>query len=116
MELMDDFKSTINSKIYKKWYTEKIPERSRITYKIRDNIDNFVKIYIINQEGTSKEEELSKLNEEKNIFVSHMSNAILVLRQESRKIKNSPNFVTYIFEKVLFIYVSTSNTEDTLLS
>ena len=39
-----DFKNTIHSKIYqKKDILQKIPERSRITYKIRDNIDEFIK-------------------------------------------------------------------------
>ena len=38
-----DFKNTIHSKIYqKKDILQKIPERSRTTYKIRYNIDKFV--------------------------------------------------------------------------
>ena len=109
-----DFKNTIHSKIYqKKDILQKIPERSRITYKIRDNIDEFIKSYIIEENGTSKEEELKeKLKEYKNISVLHMANAILILRKELSKIENLPDFIAYIFDKALFIYVSTSNTED----
>ena len=109
-----DFKNTIHSKIYqKKDILQKIPERSRITYKIRDNIDEFIKNYIIEENGTTKEEELKeKLKEYKNISVLHMANAILILRKELSKIENLPDFIAYIFDKALFIYVSTSNTED----
>lgn len=109
-----DFKSTIHSKIYqKKDILQKIPERSRITYKIRENIDDFIKTFILEEGGTVQEDELKqKLKEEKNISVTHMANAILILRQELIKIENLPEFVAYIFDRALFIYVSTSNTED----
>lgn len=89
-----------------------VPERSRITYKIRDNIDDFIKSYIIEENGTIKEEELNNLREEKNISVSHMANAILILRRELSKKENIFEFAKYLNRKALFIYVSTSNTED----
>lgn len=89
-----------------------VPERSRITYKIRDNIDEFIKSYIIEENGTIKEEELNNLKEEKNISVSHMANAILILRRELSKKENIFEFAKYLNRKALFIYVSTSNTED----
>ena len=93
-----DFKNTIHSKIYqKKDILQKIPERSRITYKIRDNIDEFTKKYIIEENGTTKEEELKeKLKEYKNVSVLHMANAILILRKELSKIENLPDFIAYI--------------------
>lgn len=107
------YKKTLHEKIYQeKDELQGIPERSRITYKIRDNIGEFIKTYIVNEDGTDKEEELKKLKEENNISIAHMANTILLLREELDKIENLPNFVKYIFSKALFIYVSTSNTED----
>lgn len=114
-DLIDDSKNktTIHSKIYQeKDELEGIPERTRITYKIRDNVDEFIKKYIIEYNGTSQEENLIRIKNENNISLSHMANAILVMRERLKDRTELPKFVGYIFSKALFIYVSTSNTED----
>ncbi|WP_434793582.1 hypothetical protein TPDSL_34610 [Terrisporobacter petrolearius] len=114
-DLIDDSKNktTIHSKIYQeKDELEGIPERTRITYKIRDNVDEFIKKYIIEYNGTSQEEDLIRIKNENNISLSHMANAILVMREILKHKADLPKFVGYIFSKALFIYVSTSNTED----
>lgn len=114
-DLIDDSKNktTIHSKIYQeKDELEGIPERTRITYKIRDNVDEFIKKYIIEYNGTSQEEHLIRIKNENNISLSHMANAILVMREILKHKADLPKFVGYIFSKALFIYVSTSNTED----
>ena len=106
-------KKTIHEKIYQEEdCLEAIPERTRITYKIRDNVDDFVKKYIIEPNGTTKEEELEQIKNDTNISLSHMANAILTLRNILKERDDLPQFVGYIFTKALFIYVSTSNTED----
>lgn len=114
-DLIDDSKNkaTIHGKIYQeKDDLEGIPERTRITYKIRDNVDEFIKKYIIDYNGTSQEEDLIRIKNENNISLSHMANAILVLKEILKYRYDLPKFVGYIFSKALFIYVSTSNTED----
>lgn len=111
--ISDELKDTVHKKIYQKGdVLEAIPERTRITYKIRDNVSEFIKEYIIAQNGTTKEEELKQISKESNVSLSHMANAILVLKKELESKENLAGFVTFIFNKALFIYVSTANTED----
>ena len=50
-------KSQMQEKIYQEEDEfNGVPERSRITYKIRDNIEGFIKTYVITEGGTSKED------------------------------------------------------------
>lgn len=106
-------KSQMQEKIYQEEDEfNGVPERSRITYKIRDNIEGFIKTYVITESGTSKEDYLYNLKDEKNISISHMANAILILRRELSQREDIFEFAKYINKKALFIYVSTSNTED----
>ena len=106
-------KSQMQEKIYQEEDEfNGVPERSRITYKIRDNIEGFIKTYVITEGGTSKEDYLYNLKDEKNISISHMANAILILRRELSQREDIFEFAKYINKKALFIYVSTSNTED----
>lgn len=114
-DLIDNPKN--KSQMQEKIYQEEdefngVPERSRITYKIRDNIEGFIKTYVITEGGTTKEEDLHNLKDEKNISISHMANAILILRKELSQREDIFEFAKYINKKALFIYVSTSNTED----
>ena len=114
-DLIDNPKN--KSQMQEKIYQEEdefngVPERSRITYKIRDNIEGFIKTYVITEGGTTKEDDLYNLKDEKNISISHMANAILILRKELSQRKDIFEFAKYINKKALFIYVSTSNTED----
>ncbi len=114
-DLIEDkkYKKTIHEKIYQEEdFLEAIPERTRITYKIRDNVDEFIKTYLIAHNGTDNEEKLQEIKKGSNISLSHMANAILVLRKVLSEKENLAQFIGYIFKKALFIYVSTSNTED----
>lgn len=112
----DGAKQTIHKKIYQEEnFLENIPARMRITYKIRDRVHGFIERYIISSDGTNKIDELTSLIESDNISISNMANAILVLKRTiSNTIDEShlQNFIRFIFNNALFIYVSTHNSED----
>lgn len=91
-----------------------IPERMRITYKIRDNVEEFIKSYIIEKDGTNNLEDIEKLKDEDNTSLSNMANAIIVISNifRDKTEKEILDFTRFILNKALFIYVSTDNTED----
>ncbi|QQE75003.1 DUF262 domain-containing protein [Brevibacillus composti] len=110
------YKKTLHKKIFQEESPlENIPSRTRLTYKIRDSVEDFIHQFVIKLEGTSNIDALKSYLESDNVSISNMSNAILVLREQMLKIKQEhglEEFVKFIFNKALFIYVSTENTED----
>lgn len=109
-------KRTIHKKIYQEEdLLENVPARMRITYKIRDKVEDFINAFIIQKDGTNKIGELSQYKESDNLSLMNMANAIIVLRNyfiEKQEHMELQQFVRFIFNKALFIYVSTDNTED----
>lgn len=109
-------KRTIHKKIYQEEdLLENVPARMRITYKIRDKVEDFINVFIIQKDGTNKIGELSQYKESDNLSLMNMANAIIVLRNyfiEKQEHMELQQFVRFIFNKALFIYVSTDNTED----
>ena len=109
-------KNTIHKKIYQEEdILENVPARMRITYKIRDRVEDFINDYIILKDGTADTEELEHYRESDNLSLMNMANAIIVLRDyfiEKQEHIDLQLFVKFIFNKALFIYVSTDNTED----
>ncbi|MFX4263146.1 DUF262 domain-containing protein [Pelotomaculum propionicicum] len=109
-------KGTIHKKIYQEEdILENVPARMRITYKIRDKVEDFINDFIILKDGTTKTEELAQYSESDNLSLMNMANAIIVLRNffvEKQEKIDLQQFVKFIFNKALFIYVSTENTED----
>lgn len=62
-DLVDN--SSAKETLHKTIYQEEnvllnIPERMRITYKIRDNVEDFIKKYIIDKKGTTIIEDIEK--------------------------------------------------------
>lgn len=87
----------------------------RITYRIRDRVEDFINDFIISKGGTNRVDELKSLLESDNVSLSNMSNAILTLRDVLMQKNESVdllNYIKFIFNNALFIYVSTDNTED----
>lgn len=116
-DLVDN--SSAKETLHKTIYQEEnvflnIPERMRITYKIRDNVEDFIKKYIIDKKGTTIIEDIEKYKEEDNISLSNMANAIIIIRNIFKE-KNEEDllcFVRFVLNRALFIYVSADNTED----
>lgn len=109
----EDYKSTLRELIYQKENKlKKIPSRNRLAYYIRDNVEDFIDEFIIKDNGTQRKEDLLLYSEEDNISISNMSNALLVINNLLLKKDNLDDFVVFLLNKALFIYVSTDNTED----
>ncbi|MCB5935248.1 DUF262 domain-containing HNH endonuclease family protein [Caldibacillus thermoamylovorans] len=107
------YKDTLQQKIYQRAdELLMIPERQRITYQIRDDVEGFIKKYVIEENGTSLIDDLKGEREKDNISISNMANALLVLREQLQEKDNLDKFVQFILNKALLIYVSTDNTED----
>ena len=109
----EDYKSTMREMIYQKENKlKKIPSRNRITYYIRDNVESFISEFIISDNGTLKKDELLHRAESDNISISNMANGILIINNLLSQKENLEEFVVFLLNKALFIYVSTENTED----
>lgn len=107
-----DYKTTLQDMIYQKENKlKKIPSRQRITYEIRDNVEEFINDFIISEDGTLSEELNEKALEE-NISISNMAKAILTIRDILKGKDNLEEFAGFLLNNALFIYVSTDNTED----
>lgn len=114
-----DILENINHKLnlQKKIYQEEdeldnVPSRPRITYEIRDTVEDFINKYVLEMDGTTKKQDLLYEKETGNISISNMANAILILRDEFYEKENLQQFARFLFNKALFIYVSTDNQED----
>ncbi len=109
----DKSKSTIHEKIYQEEDPlESIPERTRVTYRIRDKVEDFIRDYLIVKDGTLKFDELQELVKSDNVSLSNMANAVLILHELLQEKNNLFDYIKFVFNNALFIYVSTSNTED----
>lgn len=109
----NDYKNTLQETISQKENKlKKIPERIRITYKIRDDVDSFVKEILVYADGTKNDTLIDKYLKSTNVSLSNMANAIIQLKKSIKAIENLDEFIEFIFNKAIFIYVATSNTED----
>ena len=89
----------------------KVPSRNRIKYNTRDKVKEFVKNYII-ANGSTKKKDLINYHEDTNISVSNMAKAISSMHNIFESKENLEAFAVFLLNNVLFIYVSTDNTED----
>ena len=89
----------------------KVPSRNRIKYNTRDKVKDFVKNYII-ANGSTKKKDLINYHEDTNISVSNMAKAISSMHNIFESKENLEAFAVFLLNNVLFIYVSTDNTED----
>ena len=109
----EDYKSTLRELIYQKENKlKKVPSRSRLTYYIRDNVEDFINNFVIKDNGTQMKEDLLLYSEMDNISISNMANALLVINNILCEKQNLDDFIVFLLNKALFIYVSTDNTED----
>lgn len=98
-----------------------IPERTRLVFAIRQEVQDLVDNYIKVADGTSEETELTAIkNKSSDPSVRNMISAVLKIRQVLIKFTaesaetgfNLTNFYTFIRQKVLMIYVATENLDD----
>lgn len=98
-----------------------IPERTRLAFAIREEVQDFVDQYLKVDGGTNQEEKLLALkNNSSDPSVRNMITAVLKIRQVLTKlIAESADtgfelskFYSFIRQKVLMIYVATENLDD----
>ena len=116
-DLLDkqNMKDMVQKYIYQEEeYINDIPERQRIIYNVRDDVEDFIKAYVIQENGTLKLDELKEIAQLKkyNISKVNMANALMTFHELLADRNNLLNFVKFIATKVLIIYVSTDNQED----
>jgi uncharacterized protein with ParB-like and HNH nuclease domain len=93
---------------------EGIPSRSRVVFDIRDNVEEFMKVFVCTKGGTKLENELQDKTKEKNTSISNMANAILLIQGHfSNLSQHEVNALAkFLFQNVLLIYVSSEDLED----
>ena len=96
-----------------------IPERTRITFAIRPEVQDFVENFIKTQDGTVDENELKMHSSEtSNLSVRNMVHGVLKIREnlinmvETENPLNLDTFIKFIFNKILLIFVETENFVD----
>ena len=93
-----------------------IPERTRISFAIRQTVQDFVDAYIKTAGGTSKTEELEQLaNKSNDSSIPNMARAIIEMRRylsDPEKTIQLKDFVSHLRNRVLLIYVSTESLDD----
>ena len=106
------YKYTLSQMIYQEENELlKVPSRNRIKYNTRDKVKDFVKDYII-ANGSTRKRDLVNYHEDTNISVSNMAKAISTMHTIVENKENLEAFAVFLLNNVLFIYVSTDNTED----
>ncbi|CAA6677377.1 MULTISPECIES: DUF262 domain-containing protein [unclassified Lentimonas] len=95
---------------------DEIPERTRIVFAIREAVQDFVNEYIKKAGGTAQEEELEALiHSSEDPSVPNMVKAIQEIRRYLSDPENSillKDFLMFLRNKVLLIYVSTEDLDD----
>ena len=106
------YKYTLSQMIYQEENELlKVPSRNRIKYNTRGKVKDFVKDYII-ANGSTRKRDLVNYHEDTNISVSNMAKAISTMHTIFENKENLESFAVFLLNNVLFIYVSTDNTED----
>lgn len=110
----DDSKAVCAGAIYKKG--NKIngtPERSRIEFEIRNDVEDFIDKFIKPEEGTLKKKELTELSKKsKNVSIKNMANAILILHKWFSEYDKENDLLSYFQQYVILIYVASAELED----
>lgn len=92
-----------------------IPERLRIEFEIRDDVENFIDNFIKPEKGTLRKEELTELSKKsKNVSIKSMANAILILHKwfSNKNTIEIDTLFSYFRQYVILIYVASAELED----
>ena len=110
---IEGYKETIRNMLYQeKNELLNTPTRERITYLIRDNVEDFIDKYILEEGKTFDIESLQQLSKSDNTSISNMASAVIVIKEMFDEKDDLMEFTKFLLNKALFIYVSTDNTED----
>lgn len=101
----DSTKKALEESLFQKAIpVKRIPERSRIVYKIRGESDKFLKEFILNG---------AIIQNNKDISINNMVNTIDTIKKFfNNKNGDIDSFIDFLFNNVVFIYVATEDRED----
>ncbi len=113
----EDVKGSCRESIFQKGNKiKRIPERTRIVYAIREEVQDFVETYVIAENGTELQKELEGLTwSKRDPSVPNMASAILEMRKvlTSEELPVSiEELVMFLYNQVLLIYVATEDLDD----
>lgn len=114
--LKEEVRETCQEFIYQKGSSIKqVPERMRLVFSIRDKVQEFIDSHIKTTGGTNEEETIAKIAEKaSDVSVQNLAKAVLEIRKffaENQDVKPE-NFLPFLVNKVLMIYVATEDLED----
>lgn len=89
------------------------PSRVKLIYKIREDVQEFINEYIKNKNSTNNDTKLKEMSNMKNITIANMAKNLLLFREffNTKKIVLKV-FADFLFNKVIFMYVSTNKFDD----
>jgi uncharacterized protein with ParB-like and HNH nuclease domain len=92
----------------------KIPERTRITFSIRESVQDFVDTYVKKANGTLESDALNEIARSKDDpSLRNMAAAILEIHKYLKENNvNLLEFLTFLSNNVLLIYVATEDLDD----
>jgi uncharacterized protein with ParB-like and HNH nuclease domain len=92
----------------------KIPERTRITFAIRESVQDFVDTYVKKANGTLESDALNEIARSKDDpSLRNMAAAILEIQKYLKENNvNLLEFLTFLSNNVLLIYVATEDLDD----
>lgn len=92
---------------------DKIPERVRLVFDIRDEVRKFIEDYI-KQENKTYSEDIIKKSEDKSIdpTIYNMARAILAIQEYFDKNNNIDDFFPFLRNNVILTYVSSKSLDD----
>lgn len=94
-----------------------VPGRTRIVYKIRDNVDSFIKRFI-KPDGGTQSPNLADFEKSKVLSLTNMAKGLQTIREcfdDKERFSDDEalgRFVKYLLNNVLFIYVATEDFDD----
>lgn len=93
---------------------DNIPERFRIVYDIRDEVQDFANRFIKADEGTNDETGLKQAQSSNDLSVRNMASALLEIRRffTSEGSPDLETFFQFFRNKVLMVYVASPNLDD----
>lgn len=88
------------------------PNRMRLTYKIRDKVEDFMMTYLIATDGTNKVNEIETVAQANNISAANMASNLLLIKEFVEEKGYDPHFLKFLLNKVVYIYVATDERSD----
>lgn len=90
------------------------PERIRLLYKIRPEVEKFIDEYVKTENSIiDKWDDIKRIaNEDKDVSIKNMANAIVNIRNYFEEQKNIDTVFPYLLQYVLMIYVYSEQLED----